>query len=112
MFKRVIDLLYVFSMGEPGGGRTYLTPRFLRHCNLVSVTVFDDETLNRIFMTLLSVSFKNHPEERNLQNLLNHCITLYSLCVTNLLPTPTKSHYLFNLRDLSKLVLGICRADK
>lgn len=59
-FRRVIDLLFVFCMGEPGGGRTFLSPRFLRHCNLVSVTVFDDETLNRIFMSLLSASFRNH----------------------------------------------------
>jgi dynein heavy chain len=105
-------MIFVFSMGEPGGGRTFLTPRFLRHCNLVSVTVFDEETLNRIFMTLLTVSFKNHSEERHLPNLLSNCITLYNECVNILLPTPTKSHYLFNLRDFSKLVLGICRADK
>jgi dynein heavy chain len=44
--------------------------------------------------------------------MLGHCISLYNECVSKLLPTPTKSHYLFNLRDLSKLVLGICRADK
>lgn len=45
-------------MGPPGGGRTFVTPRFLRHMNLVSLTHFDDETLKLIFGTILTWYFK------------------------------------------------------
>jgi dynein heavy chain len=40
-------------MGEPGGGRTFITPRFTRHMDLVGMNNFDDETLNRIFAFIL-----------------------------------------------------------
>jgi dynein heavy chain len=40
-------------MGPPGGGRTFITPRILRHLSMVSLTSFDDESLNRIFGTIL-----------------------------------------------------------
>ena len=34
-------------------------------------------------------------------------IDMYDTISLELLPTPTKSHYTFNLRDLSKVFLGI-----
>ena len=52
-FKKIIDTCIVSAMGEPGGGRTFITPRILRHYSLISLANFDDDTINRIFGTIL-----------------------------------------------------------
>jgi dynein heavy chain len=38
-------------------------------------------------------------------------VEIYLRIATDLLPTPAKSHYVFNLRDLSKCVQGVLQAD-
>ena len=43
--------------------------------------------------------------------LVNAAVELYTKISNDLLPTPEKSHYIFNLRDLSKCVQGILQAD-
>jgi dynein heavy chain len=43
--------------------------------------------------------------------IVNAAVELYGHIATDLLPTPTKSHYVFNLRDLSKCVHGVLQAD-
>jgi len=51
-------MVLVGAMGPPGGGRTFISPRILRHFTLISLTNFEDETLNRIFGTILDWFFK------------------------------------------------------
>lgn len=51
--------MFVSAMGPPGGGRTFITPRILRHLALVSLAAFDDESLNRIFGSILKWFFTN-----------------------------------------------------
>lgn len=38
-------------------------------------------------------------------------VEIYDRIAIDLLPTPEKSHYVFNLRDLSKCFQGILQAD-
>ena len=38
-------------------------------------------------------------------------VEIYNRIAVDLLPTPEKSHYVFNLRDLSKCIQGMLQAD-
>ena len=48
------DIQFIAAMGPPGGGRNPITQRFLRHFNIIAITPFNDDTMIRIFSTLMS----------------------------------------------------------
>lgn len=47
-------------MGPPGGGRNAVTSRFLRHFNIFSINAFSDDTMVRIFSSVVAFYLKNN----------------------------------------------------
>ena len=48
-FRNIVDTLIIAAMGTPGGGKSFITPRFQRHFNIIAFSNFDDNALKSIF---------------------------------------------------------------
>uniref|UniRef100_A0A8B9RU69 Dynein axonemal heavy chain 3 n=1 Tax=Accipiter nisus TaxID=211598 RepID=A0A8B9RU69_9AVES len=101
----IIDVLLVSAMGPPGGGRNDITGRFARHLNIVSICSFDDDTLTQIFTAVLKLYLFSFLRLGKI--MVQATMVIYKMAVDNFLPTPSKSHYVFNLRDFSRVIKGV-----
>ena len=63
----LVDQLLVSAMGPPGGGRNDITPRFLRHFNILSIDSFSTETMRNIFSVIMDWHFNNHGFEMQIR---------------------------------------------
>jgi dynein heavy chain len=106
-FKHLDDMQFVAAMGPPGGGRNSVSNRYLRHFSVVSITAFDRDNLQLIFTALVDWWLRKYSYGQNISRLAKPLVAatldVYEGVQAQLLPTPAKSHYTFNLRDVSKV---------
>lgn len=92
------------------GGSNYIPQRLYRHMFVVSVDSFEDTTLHRIFTVIGEWHFqKGFPDtvSRLVKGLSGALIETYNKVCEVYLPTPAKSHYIFSLRDVTRVYQGI-----
>jgi dynein heavy chain, axonemal len=107
----LVDILLIAAMGPPGGGRNDITGRLVRHLNVISMDTFSDDTMIKIFSTIVDWHFAKPGFEsffiRAGKMIVAATMEVYKQTIEKFLPTPMKSHYIFNLRDFSRVIRGV-----
>nr|XP_055113102.1 dynein axonemal heavy chain 2 isoform X1 [Symphalangus syndactylus] len=112
--KYIREMFLMAAMGPPGGGRTVISPRLQSRFNIINMTFPTESQIIRIFGTMINQKLQDFEEEvKSIGNVVTEAtLDMYNTVVQRFLPTPTKIHYLFNLRDISKVFQGMLRANK
>jgi dynein heavy chain len=111
-FTKIIKTQFVAAMVTPGGGRNDVPDRLKRHFSVFNCTMPDTISIDRIYSTIIQGFFI--PERgfnANVVEAAGKAVTatraIWQLTKERMLPTPTKFHYVFNLRDLSRVTQGL-----
>ena len=130
LFVKVLRTTFAAACGPPGGGRNKMTARLVRHFVPIWCPETSEEGMQRIFGAILGGFMDLHlsPIVKQAQTLMmssddtenndtfgealvKAAVDLYTACRKHLRPTPSRTHYTFNLRDLSKVFQGMLRVE-
>ncbi|MEQ2161926.1 hypothetical protein GOODEAATRI_014749, partial [Goodea atripinnis] len=108
-YKILKDLGFIAAMGKPGGGRNEVDPRFISLFSVFSSPFPTVESLHLIYASIIKGHTKLFGDAiRKVCDKITDCtLELYNLIIKDLPPTPSKFHYIFNLRDLSRVYNGL-----
>uniref|UniRef100_A0A8C9J6D4 Dynein axonemal heavy chain 10 n=1 Tax=Panthera tigris altaica TaxID=74533 RepID=A0A8C9J6D4_PANTA len=111
--KSIRDLGFIAAMGKAGGGRNEVDPRFISLFSVFNVPFPSEESLHLIYSSILKGHTSVfHESIMAVSDKLTFCtLALYKTIVQDLPPTPSKFHYIFNLRDLSRIFNGLLLTD-
>mmetsp|Transcript_53278 Transcript_53278/g.159518 ORF Transcript_53278/g.159518 Transcript_53278/m.159518 type:complete len:3881 (-) Transcript_53278:473-12115(-) len=110
--RHIKDLNFIAAMGPPSGARNPTDPRFLSRFSCFHMTNPDQEVLSSIYSKIIGSRMAHFSDsvKEAASKVTSATLSLFSFIVAKLPPTPSKFHYIFTLRDLSRVFEGLCSA--
>ncbi len=107
--RDIVDVQYVGCMSPPGGGNNKVDPRLMSLYCVFNITSPSQKSTQQIYSNILARHLAEFPEEciGSIDQITNATLNLYYQCCEKLPRTPVKFHYIFNLRDLSRVYEGL-----
>ena len=100
-FKEIIDTTMVPVCAPPGGGRNQLSFRYLRQLLPIMFPTPSSTTAFKIFNSLLA------PKCSFSEPIVFTTLAVFEKISKELLPTPSKFQYIYNMRDIGKVIQNI-----
>eukprot|EP00392_Amoebophrya_sp_AT5.2_P015402 g15604.t1 len=114
-FKTIEALTFLGAMGHPGGGRNDVPSRLKSKFYCFNMVAPATVSVDNIYGSILRARFtsKNGFTDAAMKQsalLTAATIDLWNKIKSSLLPTPARFHYIFNMRELSRVFQGVLEA--
>uniref|UniRef100_A0A1B0CTB8 Dyneins heavy chain n=1 Tax=Lutzomyia longipalpis TaxID=7200 RepID=A0A1B0CTB8_LUTLO len=110
-FTKIEDLQFLAAMINPGGGQNDIPNRLKRQFAILTSILPSKESTDRIFREIAQKYFLPGIFSTEIVDFIPTLVTmtrkLWQIAKDNLLPSPAKFHYIFNLRGISGIWQGI-----